>query len=129
MNQVFLTGRFVKDPEIRQTTTNKAVATFTLAVDDGKGKDGEKKTVFQRCVAWEGLAEIINRYFQKGDPIIVRGKLQNRTYEKNGEKHYNTEVVVDWMEFQQGKVKVANARDIEPGGTFDELDDDAELPF
>lgn len=129
MNLVILTGRMVKDPELRQATTNKAVVSFTLAVDDGKDKDGERKTLFQRCTAWEGTAELINRYFQKGDPITIRGKLQNRQYEKDGAKHYQTEIVVAEFEFQHGKTNVVNARDLEPGGQFSEMDDDTPLPF
>lgn len=124
MNEVILTGRFARDPEIRQTTTDKTVARFTLAVDYGKGK-----TVFVPCEAWNGTAEFVNRYFQKGDPIEIVGELADNSYEKDGKKTFGMKVTVRKAGFTMGKTKVANARDMEPGGSFSEMDDDTPLPF
>ena len=119
MNFVILSGRFTKDPEIRYTNSKKAVASFSLAVDDGKDKDGNKKAVFIDCVAWEKTAELLDQYFSKGDGITVTGKIQKRQYEKDGNKRYITEVLVSGVEFPLAKKEK----------TFDDLDDDTPLPF
>ena len=124
MNEVILSGRFVKNPELRQTKSDKAVVRFSLAVDYAKDK-----TVFVPCEAWNGTAEFIDRYFQKGDPIDVVGELADNSYEKDGKKVFGMKVTVRSAKFTMGKVKVANARDLEPGGAFSEMDDDTPLPF
>lgn len=124
MNEVILSGRFVKNPELRQTKSDKAVVRFSLAVDYAKDK-----TVFVPCEAWNGTAEFIDRYFQKGDPIEVVGELADNSYEKDGKKVFGMKVTVRSAKFTMGKVKVANARDLEPGGAFSEMDDDTPLPF
>lgn len=99
MNLVILTGRLTKDPELRYTNSNKAVASFSVAVDDGKTRDGDKKTVFVNCVAWEKTAEFIDEYFKKGDGITLFGKVQSRQYEHEGQKRTAFEVVVNGVEF------------------------------
>ena len=129
MNEVILSGRFVRDPELRQTKTDKAVTRFTLAVDNGYGD--KKKNVFIPCEAWSGTAEFVGKYFQKGDPIEVVGFLADNSYEKDGKKVYGMKVTVREAKFCMGKTNVVNARDIEPGGQFSELldDDGGQLPF
>lgn len=124
MNEVILSGRFVKNPELRQTKSDKAVVRFSLAVDYAKDK-----TVFVPCEAWNGTAEFIDRYFQKGDPIEVVGELADNSYEKDGKKVFGMKVTVRSAKLTMGKVKVANARDLEPGGQFSEMDDGTPLPF
>ena len=128
MNHVILSGRLTKDPEIRYTSNNKAVASLTLAVDDGKDKNGERKTQYIPCVAWEKTAELIDKHFLKGDPLTVIGKISVRSYEKDGQKKYVTEVVVNGIEFPMTRRRddAASA----PSGAFSELDDDGgQLPF
>lgn len=131
MNFVVITGRLVHDPELRYTNTNKAVASFTVAVDEGKTASGDKKTSFVDCVAWEKRAEFIDQYFLKGDPITLCGRLETRTWEKDGQKRKATELVVTSVEFQMGKNKVVNARDVEPSSSgFEEISgEDGQLPF
>lgn len=130
MNLVLITGRLCADPETRYTNDNTAICRFTVATNDGKDKDGNTISTFIKCVAFRKTAETIDRYFFKGNPIILVGKWHNNDWtDKDGKKHYQDEMYVDRFEFQQGKEKVANARDVEPGGTFEELADDAELPF
>ena len=82
MNFVILAGRLTRDPEIRYTDSKKAVVTFSVAVDDGKDRDGNRKTQFINCVAWEKTAEFIDEHFSKGDGINLFGKITTRTYEK-----------------------------------------------
>jgi single-strand DNA-binding protein len=96
MNKVILKGRMARDPEMRYTTTGKAIASFTLAVN-GYGKDA--KAEFIPCVAWEKTAELIGNNCVKGSEILVEGRLQVRSYDKNGEKRYVTEVIVTTFEF------------------------------
>lgn len=101
LNITILTGRITHDLELKQTPSNNAVLSFTLAVERGFSKKGEeKKSDFINCVAWNKTAEFICNYFSKGDPIAVRGNLRTRTYDdKNGSKHYVTEVFVDEAQF------------------------------
>lgn len=127
MNFVILTGRLTRDPEIRYTNSNKAVASFSLAVDDGKDRDGNKKTQFLDCVAWEKTAELLDQYFQKGDGLTVTGRLQKRQYEKDGEKRYVTEVRVNGIEFPLSR-KDRNESVTKPNA-FEDIDIDGELPF
>ena len=126
MNLVLITGRLVKDPECRYTNDNTAICRFTVAVPEGKDKD----PTYIKCVAFRKTAETIDRYFFKDNPIILVGRWHNNDWtDKDGKKHDRDELYVDRFEFQQGKEKVVNARDVEPGGTFEELAEDAELPF
>lgn len=126
-NIAILTGRLTRDPEIRYTNSNKAVVSFTLACDDGKGTDGERRAQFIDCVAWEKTAEMIDQHFSKGDGLTVIGTQRKRTYEKDGQKHTVTETVVESIGFPLSrKSDPAPAK----ASAFEELDDDdGELPF
>jgi single-strand DNA-binding protein len=101
LNRVILMGRITQDLDLRQTPTGVSVLTFTIAVDRGYAKQGEERqTDFITCVAWRQQAEFISRYFAKGRMIAVEGNLRTRTYDdKNGTKHYVTEVYVDNVSF------------------------------
>jgi single-strand DNA-binding protein len=101
LNYTVLMGRITNDLEIKQTTNGTACLTFTVAVDRGfKNANGEYDTDFITCVAWKERAEFIGRYFGKGKMIAVEGQLRSRTYEdKNGTKHYVTELYVDNASF------------------------------
>ena len=128
MNEITLTGRLTHDPELRYTNSKTAVTSFSLAVSRGK----ERPTDFIDCFAWEGRAEMINRYFQKGDGILVKGRLETRTYEKDGQKHKVAEVNVSYVEFPLGRSQ--DHRETEgttaPASAFEDLGDaDGELPF
>lgn len=101
LNKAIIMGRITHDLEVRQTPSGTAVLQFTVAVDRNYSKDGgEKQTDFISCVAWRQTAEFIGRYFSKGRMIAVDGRLQSRTYEdKNGTKHYITELIVENANF------------------------------
>ena len=101
MNKVILMGRLTKDPEVKQTPSNIAVCSFTVACDRRfKGQNGERQTDFISCVAWRQQATLLGNYFHKGSRIAVVGTLQSRSYDdQNGQKRYVTEVVVDEIEF------------------------------
>ena len=129
MNHVLLTGRLTKEPEIRYTNANKEVASFTLAVDDGK-VNGERRSQFIPVIAWEKTADLIRQYFHKGDPLTIIGRITVRKYEHDGATRWATEVVASSIEFPLTKERVVNARDVEPSsGGFDDIYDDEELPF
>lgn len=101
INRVVLMGRITHDLELKQTPSGVSVLSFTVAVDRSYAKQGEEKqTDFISCVAWRQQAEFIGRYFGKGRMIALEGNLRTRTYDdKNGSKHYVTEVYVDSVSF------------------------------
>lgn len=101
MNKVILMGRLTKDPEVKQTPSNIAVCSFTIACDRRfKNQNGERQSDFISCVAWRQQATLLGNYFHKGSRIAVVGSLQSRSYDdQNGQKRYVTEVVVDEIEF------------------------------
>lgn len=133
LNKTFLQGRLVADPELRHTTSGVAVATFRLAVDrDFKDKQtGERQADFISVVAWRQTGEFVSRYFSKGRMAIVEGKLQSRTYEKDGVRQYITEVVADNVYFGDSKRDDGGSKPQEyrePNFT-EYTDDDGECPF
>ena len=101
LNKVILMGRITQELELKQTTNGAAVLSFNVAVDRNYTKQGEEKqTDFITCVAWRKTAAFINNYFGKGRMIALEGQLRSRTYDdKNGTKHYVTEVYVDNVSF------------------------------
>jgi single-strand DNA-binding protein len=131
LNYSVLMGRLARDPELRRTNTGKAVATFTVAVDNF-GKDNG--TSFISCVAWDKTGEFVSNYFLKGSPIAVEGRLQTRQYEnKDGKKQTVTELVVTQAHFCGKKEEKSGGDFGSPAyqqNDFAPLDgDDGELPF
>ena len=130
MNKVILIGRLVADPEIRYTQSGKAVASHRLAVDRPFKQDGQQEADFINCVAWGKTGEFAGNYLHKGTKIAIEGRIQTGSYEKDGVKHYTTDVVVDRHEFcesrSSGQAATANSN---AGQAFTELDDDGDLPF
>ncbi len=124
MNSVILTGRLTRDPQIRYASQSQmAVANFTLAVDRNKTKEGQDRDVdFPDVVAFGKTAEILEKYAAKGSLIGVIGRLQTRTYEKDGRKVYVTEVVAERVELL-GKKPDAPQKPAPPPG-FEDLDED-----
>lgn len=106
MNKVILMGRLTRDPEIRvSVATNVTTAKFTLAVDRKYKKEGEQQTAdFISCTAFGKTAEFIERYFHQGTKIMVVGRIQTGSYtNKDGNKVYTTDVVVEECEFAESK--------------------------
>jgi single-strand DNA-binding protein len=100
LNKTIILGRITQDLELKQTPSGVSVLSFTVAVDRNYTKGEEKQSDFISCVAWKERAEFISRYFGKGRMIALEGQLRTRTYEdKNGSKHYVTEVYVDNASF------------------------------
>ena len=135
MNKVILTGRLTKEPEVRYTPNGKAVASFTLAVDNGFGEN--KKTDFIPIVVWGNSAEFCGNNLNKGSKVLVDGRLQVRSYDaKDGSKRYVTEVIannLEALERRQG-ASVAKSEDkdqvqdvVQSFGSDVDLND--EVPF
>ena len=100
MNQFFVIGRLVKDPELRKTESGKNVTNVTLAVPRAyKNPNGEYDTDFINCILWKGVAESTATYCKKGDLVGVRGRIQTRNYEHNSEKRQAVEVVAEKVSF------------------------------
>ena len=100
MNNVSLIGRITADPELKHTTSDIAVTSFSIAINRYAKKGEDPKTDFIDLVAWRGTAEFICRYFKKGQMIAVTGSLQARTYtDRDGNNRKVTEVVVDHSYF------------------------------
>ncbi|MBR1561965.1 MAG: single-stranded DNA-binding protein [Ruminococcus sp.] len=101
LNRVILMGRITQDLELRQTPNGVSTLNFNVAVDRNySGQDGQRQADFITCVAWRQQAEFISRYFAKGRMIAIEGNLRTRTYDdKNGSRHYVTEVYVDSVSF------------------------------
>lgn len=106
MNKVILTGRLVRDPEIRYTQNDTAIARYTLAVDRMYKRDGEQSADFIRCVAFGRPAEFAERYLCKGIKIAVTGRIQTGSYtNRDGQKVYTTDVVAESQEFCERKAE------------------------
>ena len=105
MNTVQLLGRITADPQVRysQGENPQAIANFTLAVDRQFGKE----TDFIRCVAFGKRAETLDNFCKKGTKIAVVGSIQTGSYEKDGVKHYTTDVIVSSFDFCEKKEETA----------------------
>lgn len=102
MNQAIICGRLVRDPEIRYTNGEeaKAVAKYTIAVDRMRDKEAD----FIPCVAFGKSAEFAERYFRKGQRVLISGRIQTGSYtNKDGQKVYTTDVLIATQEFADGK--------------------------
>jgi single-strand DNA-binding protein len=109
MNKVILIGRLARDPELRYTAgSNIAVCQVQIAVDRRFKSENQPTADFIPIVAWRQQAEFISKYFTKGSRIALVGSIQVRPYEdKDGQKRYATEVVVDEAYFTQDKPKAS----------------------
>ena len=131
VNHTILQGRLVAQPELRHTQSGVAVASFRVAWSR-KYKEMETK-LFLNCVAWQGTAELICKYFRKGKEILLEGKLSTREYQdKNGNDRSVTEMTVDRVHFC-GKNEDGHGMPPRPDGKsqFVEMDEDdmSDLPF
>lgn len=133
MNKVILMGRLTRDPEVRRTQEGEAVAKYSLAVDKyGNGTD------YPSCVAFGKSADFAEKYLKKGTKVLVEGRIQTGSYtNKDNQKVYTTDVVVDRHEFAESKGESADSNTNErpqqmPAEGFmnfdpDDVEDD--LPF
>ena len=147
-NKVILMGNLTRDVEIRTTASGQSVANFSLAVTRSwRNQDGQQQdqTSFINCVAWGKVGEIIAQYVHKGSPLLVSGRLDQRSYEdKDGNKRTAVEVIVEDFNFVDGgngsgdgasaPRAASSSRSNEPTTSADDPIDDkpidlSEIPF
>lgn len=129
MNRVILIGNLGADPELKYTQSGKAMLRMRLATSERwKDQNGERKerTEWHALMLWGPRAEALSRILRKGDRIACEGKIRTNAWEKDGEKRYSTEIMVDEVELLGGKGRADRAEDDSPGE--DELEPD-DLPF
>ena len=113
MNKVILMGRLTRDPDMRYTQSNSAqeqtcIARYSLAVNRRFNRDGEQKADFISCVAFGRQAEFAEKYLRKGTKIALAGRIQTGSYtNRDGQKVYTTDVVVEEQEFAESKAASA----------------------
>lgn len=104
MNKVTLIGRLTKEPEIRTAQSGTTVARYSLAVPRAFKNNGQQETDFINCVCFGKTAEFAEKYLHKGTKIAVNGRIQTGSYtNKDGQKVYTTDVVVEEHEFVESK--------------------------
>lgn len=111
MNRVILMGRLTRDPDIRYSQSaeeSMAIARFTLAIDrrgSRNNQNSEQQTAdFIHCVAFKGIAEVIEKYVHQGTKVAIQGRIHTGSYtNKEGQKIYTTDVIVDDFEFSESK--------------------------
>lgn len=141
-NKAILIGNLTADPELKQTQGGLSVCSFNIAVNRRFKAEGQQDCDFITIVAWRQQAEFVCKYFKKGQPILVCGQLQTRTWTDNqNNKRYATEVVADEVSFvgnkeSSGEAKnEASAQPYMPGAytgnnqNFEEIPNDGDLPF
>ena len=102
LNKVLLYGNLTRDPELKALPGGQQVASFGLATNRSfKNKEGaqQEQTEFHNIVAFGRTAEVMGQYLKKGRPIYVEGRIQTRSWDKDGQKQYRTEIVVDTFQF------------------------------
>lgn len=139
MNKVILMGRPTKNPEVRYSQGEKstAIARYTLAVDRRFKRDNEQNADFINCIAFGKSAEFAEKYFRKGIKVVVTGRIQTGSYtNKDGQKVYTTDVVVEDQEFAESKAtsqqnQQNNSTPVTDGDGFMNIPDgiDDEMPF
>lgn len=148
LNVVAIMGRLAADPQLRQTTTGKNVASFRIACDRGRrDANGQSQADWLDVVAWDRTAEFVCKYFQKGSLIAIDGRLQSRSYQdKNGNNRTAFAVVAENINFsgskgtnkqvdEGGEAPPAGYRPSEPAPEHSEsddfavIDDSDDLPF
>lgn len=116
MNKVIMMGRLTRDPEVRYSQGEQAVAIarFSLAVDRRVKRTGEPEADFFNCTAFGRQAEFVEKYLRKGTKIVLTGRVQNDNYtNKDGQKVYSVQVLVEELEFAESK----NAANAASGGS------------
>lgn len=137
LNVIAIMGRLSRNPELRQTTTGKSVASFTIACSRGrKDANGKDLVDWIPAVAWEHTAEFVCKYFEKGSLIAIDGRLQSRTYkDRDGNNRAAIEIVANNANFAGAK-SGGGSNSVPAGGSYnepvmqlDEIEDDGDLPF
>ena len=135
LNRVMLIGRLGKDPEIKYSQNGMAVCNFSMATSENwTDKQGEKqeRVEWHRVCVFGKQAEILEKYLQKGSQVYIEGRLQTRSYDKEGQTHYTTEVVVTGFTFLGGGQQSGGQQQTRPAGNqggYRPPPDDGDIPF
>lgn len=122
-------GRITKDPELKTTQGGKLVTNFSIAVNRAYQKGGQQEADFLNVVAWEKKADFIGKYFKKGDPIQIVGRIETRKYQdKDGYNRVAFEIIAEEASFVEGNKRSENTGNSKEDYSV-ELDDDEDLPF
>ena len=120
LNKVMLIGNLGRDPEIRYTQQGLAMVTFSVATTeywtDKNTGDRQEKTEWHRIVAFGKQAETLEKYLSKGSAVFIEGRLQTRSWEKEGQTHYTTEIVVSNFQFVGGRQENQGGGGYQGGG-------------
>lgn len=141
-NKVIIQGNISNEIELKQTNNGTSVCSFNVAVNRFSKEPGEeKKADFFTVVAWQSKAEFVSKYFSKGKPILVCGRLENRSWtDKNGNNRISTEIIAEEVSFVGSATENSAQAKSEPstyvpsayGGNntqFEEIPNDGDLPF
>lgn len=141
-NKVIVIGNISSEVELKQTQSGTSVCSFNVAVNRYSKEPNEAKADFFTVVAWQSKAEFVSRYFSKGKPILVCGRLENRSWtDKNGNNRISTEIIAEEVSFVGSANENSAQAKSEPsaytpsayGGTtapqFEEIPNDGDLPF
>lgn len=135
MNKVMLMGRLVRDPDVKYTQGTTSIARYTLAVERRFKRDGDANADFINCVAFGKAVEFAEKYLKKGTKITVVGRIQTGSYtNKNGQKVFTTDVVVEEQEFAESKSsnqQNSSGQTASSGDSFMNIPDgiDEQVPF
>lgn len=137
LNKVFLLGNLTRNPELRHTAQGTSVANFSIAVNRTfKSSDGEfkKETNYFNIIVWGKTGENCHKYLSKGRPVLVEGRLQNRSYEtQDGQKRTITEVVAENVQFlgSRSDPQESNSDSFvnDVGLNYADINDDDQVPF
>lgn len=131
INKVILVGNVGRDPEIKSLPSGTRLATFSLATTDRRFKDenGNPRTEWHNCVAWSGLAEVVEKYVTKGKQLYIEGQIRTRNYEQDGQKKYFTEIHINEMELLGGRPSSDGGGPRDPGPSAGFPDDADDVPF
>lgn len=128
LNNIVIMGRLTRDVETRVTQSAKKVASFSIACDRPTRAGANKETDFFDIVAWEKQADFVERFFKKGDVIIVSGRLQTSTYtDRNGATVKSAKIIAQSFDFANYTKAETQQTQASPIST--ELEDDGTLPF
>ncbi len=143
-NKVIIIGNVSSEIELKQTQGGTSVCSFNVAVNRHSKDPNEAKADFFTVVAWQSKAEFVSRYFSKGKPILVCGRLENRSWtDKNGNNRISTEIIAEEVSFVANRESATEQKN-EPSGNapyvpnaytgqassnFEEIPNDGDLPF
>ena len=143
LNHATLMGRLTANPELRHTSSDIPLCKFSIAVDrDYSAGGSDKQTDFIDIIAWRHTAEFVSQYFKKGNAIVVDGRIQTGSFEKDGIKRKTFEIVANNVYFGESKKSSSNSAEYDSETSvdkdvssysndvsFDSDDDDDDLPF